>query len=480
MATVILIGRILCIKPAAYGEIFHAHCTVNRIKSEYTWQGQAHQPDPVQLYWYADDPKDGEQVFCTYAGYLCHIVGTLRDRGVEVKILSRMSDGLEQPNFAAVAGVSWRPKQKEIVAKLLAAKGGLIDCSMGYGKTFIIKQLAKLYDEAKIVITVPRRDVARDIYNSLKDDLPDVGIVGGGRNKPKRITVAVSKSLHKCSKDSNLLIVDECHGLCTDAYIKELNKFYRAKFFGFTATTKGRGDKADGFLEAVFGPVLAKIDYPACVELGCVVPINVRMFRINTGPAIDDIQSKVLVDKVGLWTNASRNLHIAKVTRMLETELGADAQILVMVDRVEHAYLLGQQLPDYTIVTGTVSDEKLIRFQRRGVIKPTQEICTDKCRERYRQEFAEAKLKHCICTKIWREGVDFPDLQALIRADGTAGTIDANQVSGRLSRLGHDGNKPHGLLVDFIDAFSKKLMFRSRARIRIYTNNGWGIKYYEL
>ena len=146
-----------------------------------------------------------------------------------------------------------------------------------------------------------------------------------------------------------------------------------------------------------------------------------------------------------------------------------------MVSVAEHAYALGQKLPDFTIVTGEVSPDRAKEMQRRGAMLPDQEICTKSMREEYTQAFENNKLKRVIATMIWKQGVDFRDLACLVRADGQASGINSIQVPGRLSRLGRETDKAVGLLIDCYDSFSKNLEARSNKRLAIYRKNGWSI-----
>jgi superfamily II DNA or RNA helicase len=487
------LGRALRLSPAVYGELFHDTCTVIRMENVVEWKTErdamtgeertypvrTRKPVPVPLFWYADG-KDDSKFFCTYAGYGPRLEAMLRRQGLEVEVRDLVSDGLPAPDLTKIADVVWRPKQAAVFARLLAHKRGRIVCPTAFGKTYIAKQLAKVYPKSEIILTVPYQDVAKDIYKDLVMQLgpQTVGLVGAGKMNPKRLTVAVSHSLHHCPKDASIILADECHALMTDHFIKLLNRFYRARLFGFTATPKGRSDRADALGEAVFGPVLVDISYQEGVDAGNIVPIKVRMFRSEVGPDVAAVadKNKAKADRLGLWLNMARNGLIAKSVRAVEKELGPDAQILVVVDKTEHAYAMGQLLPDYAVVSGEPTPDRVKQMLKRGAMLPTQAICTQAMRDHYRTEFEANRLKRVICTKVWRQGVDFRDLACLVRADGTASPIDSGQVPGRLSRLGRETEKSHGLLLDFYDTFSSNLESRSKQRVTVYRKNKWSIE----
>lgn len=474
------LGRAVAVIPASVGPLFHDKLLVELVHEERPspengWRKQR-VVTPYKLYWYVDGP---EKAFCAYSGYTEQIRQELVGRGFKVIDEYRTDPGLGTADLTKVAHVDWRPRQIEVFSKLVAMPGGTIVCPVGFGKTFLVKQLAKVYPHAKIGITVPSLDIARDMYKDLQHDLDDVGFHGTGLHKDGRVCVYVTKSLGYCPEDVQLLLVDEAHSVVTVENIKQLNRFNRAKFFAFTATPTGRGDNGDGFIEAVFGQTIAEIPYHEAVDLGNIVQLHVQMWRCKEGPEVSGIENKVKADRAGIWRNVHRNELIKQAAEAALFDIGPDAQILIMVDKVEHAYLLGQLLPDYAIVTGTVDPTTAAKFQATGVMIPGQEICTPKLRDERRQAFEQGTLRKAISTRIWRQGVDFRDLQILIRADGLSSTIDANQIPGRLSRLGRNINKDYGLLIDFYDMFSKNLEYRSKKRLAVYRQNKWKIDYVD-
>ncbi len=470
------LGRCVAVYPGVFGQLLEKLCTVTRMKSVQEGYKTTFQQEQLPLFWYVDRPEG--QVFCAFAGFGPSIEQVLRDRGLPLEVNERVADGMEEPNLFPVKYVQWREGQKEVFLNLLACRRGVIVCPTAFGKTFMIKQLAKVYPKAQIAITLPQKDVCETIFRDLQAELGrDVGMLGGGQNQPGRVTVVVSKSLHKLPKDINLLLVDECHSLMTDLYIAQLNKFTRARMFGLTASDSGRSDKADRLIEAVFGPVLVDVSYQQGVAGGNIVPLEVRMYDQPEGPDVAGRNMQpAQVNRLGIWTNRARNDRLMRVVRSIEQEIGADEQVLIMVDTVEHAYLLGQLLPEYVVVSGDTDAARISKLMARGGIKSTQVICTPDLRRQYREQFEQHILKRAIATKIWKQGVDFRDLAVLVRADGSASGIDAVQIPGRLSRLGNKTDKERGILIDFKDTFSRNLLGRSMARMRVYRDKGWQIK----
>lgn len=483
MINIYKIGRVVAFSPAELGPRFERDCTVTVIESqdpspENKWK-RTRVAVPHPLFWYADDPETKVKLFCTYGGYFTMLHRELRKTGLDVTVTSRRSHGLPPPDISKLKGVEWRPHQKEVVAHLLSADGGVIVCPTAQGKSFMLRQVTRAYPSSKIIITVSSLDVARTLYEEMRDFVPDLGFCGTGRQQPRRVTVAVTNSLDRCDFNANLVMVDECHTALAPSVIKKLNQFSRAKLFGLTASPEGRSDGGDGFMEALFGPVLYDMSYQQGVAAGNIVQLRVKMYRSNMGPDLSGIEDKTYVDRHGIIINKHRNDLVLRATRELEQELGPESQILVMVDKIEHAYILANELKEYTVVTGVMTKDRKDELIAMGVFTAESKACSASDRDRYRRMFEKNELKRVIATRVWEKGVDFRDLAGLVRADGLASPIAACQIPGRLSRLGKTTDKTVGVLVDFSDVFSKNLKARSRKRLKSYVNCGWIIENHQ-
>ena len=139
-----------------------------------------------------------------------------------------------------------------------------------------------------------------------------------------------------------------------------------------------------------------------------------------------------------------------------------------MVETLEHAIYLHKLLPEYAVVHCGANKKKTI-----GGVSTFKYKMDDKRLDYLRRQFSKGELKKVIATTTWREGVDFPNLAVLIRADGMTSPIAGNQIPGRLSRLAEGKNC--GVLVDFGDEFSSWAERRSKERMGVYRKTGWRI-----
>jgi len=476
------LGRMISLAPAQLGDQFKETCEVQRTvqvpaTEKNGWQSSYAQ-ETHTCWWIDVHPETKEPVFVTFSGFGPRIHGELVAQGHEVEVADLVATGLpEKPDVSIYQGIQWRGSQSTVLLKLLTSRIGVVTCPTGYGKTFLIRQFIRAYPDARIVITVPSNDVAGEIFTDLAKAMPtQVGFVGDGKRSTKRIQVAITHSLGYCNREANLVLCDEAHAVLTPNFLEMFVQFRRARFFAFTATPDGRSDGADAFLEALFGPVLHHVPYQEAVQSGNVCQLKYRVYPVTMGPNTRGIKQKHVKDRAAIWRNPFRNALISRVARAVEAELGPDAQILIMVSTTEHAFVLGQLLPDYTIVHGeslSKDEEKIEKMLKNGAMLPDQVVCTKEDRKDHKAEFSSGRMKRAIATHVWSKGVNFLDLACLIRAEGIAAPIAAGQIPGRLSRLGSDGQKADGLLIDFNDIFSPDFAARSNERIRVYVAMGW-------
>lgn len=116
-------------------------------------------------------------------------------------------------------------------------------------------------------------------------------------------------------------------------------------------------------------------------------------------------------------------------------------------------------------------DEVAAKFSRVPGFDVSRYKMSGKQLDIMRNAFAKGTLKYVICSPTWRQGVDFPNLSCLIRADGDTSGISGTQIPGRLARLAE--GKDWAYLVDIDDSFSPWAKRRADAREKLYRDNKW-------
>lgn len=368
--------------------------------------------------------------------------------------------------------IEFRAYQEDCVKALVASENGLIVAPTGFGKSTLMEAICHLYPKAKINIVVKYADVAKKFARVLSQSIPHLGIIGGGKAPlyGERVHVVVAASLHHVDPDVDILLADEVHALMTPKIAPILaTKYTMSRNFGFTATPKGRMDGAHAMLEMFFGRPIFTLTYPQAVAAGLVVPIKVRWLMVDTRDNPAQGKSGVRKMQIGIWRNAARNHAIAMDARQYD----ANTQVLILVDKLEHAIHLKQWLPEYSLCYGNTDEKRIAQYKKQHMLPPGFEPVTPDVREQMRRQFETGELKKVIATDVWSTGVDFASLQVLYRADARASEIVDTQAPGRVSRVDLSTNKQYGEVVDCYDMFDPGFRQKSRTRHSNYAQLGW-------
>jgi superfamily II DNA or RNA helicase len=418
--------------------------------------------------------EDGKGRLITSYGFWKRIKTTLTHAGYEVRVRDlnpHPNPDVFEPRWERLKDFELRNGQDEFLLQLLSNPCGRFDCAPGFGKTFMIGLVALLLPKAKFDIVTKRVAVARErIYPELCQMLPDVGLIGGGRNQPgRRVMVYSAGSYHKTPGDADILIGDECHELVCDSLAHKLGLSTDSRNYGLSATHDMRWDGKDLRAEGIFGPILYTKSYQEAEADKMVVPIQViwRPVVMNTDPCenYEDIEQK----RHGIWRNEYRNSLIAKDANLYP----AGEQVLITVETISHAVNLKRLLPDFTLVYNEngLDPADRRRYIKAGLLSADEPVMTADRRLELQQAFEQGRLKKVIATTVWNVGVDFTHLRVLIRADGGSSPINDLQIPGRTSRT-RDG-KGTSTIHDYVDHFNKGFKTRSRKRQKNYESYGW-------
>lgn len=370
-----------------------------------------------------------------------------------------------------------RPVGQELcVCISVAADDGLYvtkDYTVTHNTT-LIGAAALIFPEARIDVVTKSVDVAERIVRSLKRMLPKVGRIGDGWKQRERVTVITAGSMQHADGEADFLFADEVHQLATINFSTTLAARYRnSRNFGLSATPYARMDNAHAVLEPLFGPMIFDLPYQEAVELGLVVPVRVNWLpiRLSHNPA-ERYNNRVARKRHGIWTNYERNRMIAEAVRSYPDT----HQILILVETIEHAVHLGLHLPEYTLVYSQMSSQDYFAYKRNKLLPPDYVSLNEAMKYDLRNKFESGELRHVIATDVWATGVDFEQLNVLVRADDRDSDIVDVQGPGRVSRIytAPDGTKKeYGEVVDCMDTFDPAFYRKSMGRRNSYKLLGW-------
>ena len=417
--------------------------------------------------------QEGDKLY-TPAGLLRRACTALTNAKHTYTFTDGRKNPLPEPELDCLSDL--RSGQEEAMAHIIAGEG-IVEAPTGFGKSYLLKKIPQLWPTARVVVCTYSTDIASQLFADLKEAFPaeQLGRVGGGYCDPeKRIVVCVDKSLLKCRLDKiDIFVYDEVHRAAAEQTKGHISKIRGAKkMLGFSASPTGRGDNSDLETEALFGPLLCSFTYQQVQQTGALVPIEVYLFSCVNVPPASYVLSTAL-ERNCIWRSNARNLEIQKAVRWAQEHCGADCQIMISVKTVEHAVHLGKLLPDFTLVYAGMDGAKRQRWEQDGLLPAGVHPITLEQREQYRKQFAQGTLRRAIATSVWGTGVNFPQLNVLIRADAGSSSIANTQIPGRVTRPS-DG-KSVGLVLDFMDEFNDTLKRRSAKRVAAYRKKGWKI-----
>lgn len=90
------------------------------------------------------------------------------------------------------------------------------------------------------------------------------------------------------------------------------------------------------------------------------------------------------------------------------------------------------------------------------------------------QELQDGRIDAILCTTVFDEGIDVPELKTVILAGGGKSPVKARQRVGRGLRL-HD-SKSEVLIIDFMDEHGKYLHRHSKERLKVWRAEGFDVE----
>jgi superfamily II DNA or RNA helicase len=223
-------------------------------------------------------------------------------------------------------------------------------------------------------------------------------------------------------------------------------------------------------MECIFGPEIFHISYQEAVALGLTVPIFVDWLpvRLAKNP-VKGYSQDIAKKRWGIWRNLERNYKVAQRAGAFDD----DTQVLVLLQSIEHAVHLHQFLPQFEMCYGSMKAVDLQGFRNHDLLSADYKPVDAAKRENMRAAFEAGTLKKVIATDIWATGVDFPELQELVRADERDSPILGGQGPARVSRTHDVSGKRYGRVTDFADFWDDRFKAKARRRFNIYKKYGW-------
>ncbi len=413
-------------------------------------------------------------------GLLPKVEAVLSNNGVKYKIVDKRK-AVKFKKKIKTKNIESRPYQERVLEASLREKGGIIKSATGSGKSVMITQLIA-DTNVKTMVYVIGIDLLYQMKETFEKMLgAKVGIIGDGQadikkinvctvwtaatalgkkyvplddedcSKKEKLQVANKAKIAKAIKETEMAIFDECHMLATDT-LQAINSASKAAYYKYGYSgTPWRDDGADLLIEAVCGKTIIEVTATELIKAGYLVEPTVHLVDV---PPKEDLPDKYpSIYKEYIVENEVRNAKIVKAaTKLIES----GRKVLILVKNIKHGNILLEELEQNFVVYFVKGD-----------------IDSDE-RNWVRQEFLKNGIDIIVASVVYDQGVDLPNLDALILAGSGKSSGRALQRLGRVIRP-YKGKK-NAIVVDFIDN-AKYLLNHTAARIDIYrTEAGFKIK----
>lgn len=429
------------------------------------------------------------------SGFNSMIAKAAKDEGLDVQFIDNRTAPCERdPN----ADLAWlRDYQLEAVNTLVRRKRGICWLPTGSGKTEIIVGITRALP-CFWVSLVHRSQLADDIASRYEKRSPGLlaGRVLEGRwdvpedatlvsctyqslaaalDKPpmKRPPSAVSDDGEALDTWTRLkggsreaatalleraqgLIVDECHTAPAETYLAQLmrtkNAYYRV---GLSGTPLARGDARSQYAIAAIGPIVYRIKPQLLIDRGVLAAPTVRMATVeqHTGRVTWQGAYSDLVVR-----SKARNARVVKYTQR------ATKPAFVFIEQVEHGHQLVKDLHRSGITSHFVYGNHSIDY-RKSLIR----------------RLVAGHFDVIVCSRVFNEGIDVPELRAVVNAGGMKSIIATLQRLGRGMRVDRNaaGEVREGgdkfEVYDILDKGNKWLERHANVRRDAYQNEGYAL-----
>ncbi len=384
--------------------------------------------------------------------------------------------------------IKLRPYQEVVVKKSIYEKRGINNLVTGAGKTLIATAIMTTLglDTLFIVHTLDLAEQTRREWIRFGVNESEIGVISGNEKSfDKKYTIALIQSLLIAlkSKDPELeqffnrirvLFIDESHHTPAYSYmsiIKKCNAEYRYGLSGSVFIDMDNVTADCLRLMGATGGIINEINYEFLRDLGYLCESKVFVYNLPKHVIHVDSSDYVQSYKVSIVNNEIRNRYICEITNHCYKQ---NHKTVIVVKHIQHGEILLKQLYQSHRILGQfymgsqlvkqydADTDSIITLHQKFNNIPIEKF-------RYLDRFV------LLLSPAFFEGIDIPNISAIIRADaGRSKKIDY-QIIGRGLRLKPDGGEL--IVIDFTDNFNYIYKNQSKKRISNYQSLGLSITY---
>ena len=413
----------------------------------------------------------GKTHWCFYTGLLPRVTKWCEDQGIPVEIVGEEII-IKPQNEPHLDGITFRPDQLMLMNAACKAQRGVISSTTGSGKTLMQLGILSCYPKCRALILAHSTEIVSQTFKKLQEfGFKSIETFGGGiqiQKPSKQIVVATMQSFVKLDTEDyidyfDIVLLDESHHLqsmksknkdgkqTNTTYVEILSHLLAPIRIGWTATTRST-DEAVLINEGLLGPLIKKVTIQEAADLGILATPKLKLIKAKCSQNILDLRKYQDVYSYGIVNNQLRNKQVAEI---VEEFYNQGKTTLIFVVHLEHGDLIKQEI------------KKLI-----GIKVPfIQGNMPQKERTVIKTKLISKKIKVCLATVSWSEGVDVPSLDVVITAGGGKSEIQTLQRLGR--GLRKTDKKDEVIIVDFLDLSHMHLIRQTGERLATYSEHNF-------
>lgn len=349
-------------------------------------------------------------------GVLPRVKKFLNSKGYRIRVKDEREVGGVKLNSTWNEGYIMRRYQQRAVKKALKEKMGVLSLPVGSGKTVVGLRIIHELDLSALIV-VHTKELLYQWADKVHEILGvEPGIVGDNKWEEKAVTIAMiqtllSRGADKLQNNYAIVMFDECHRTsAAEKFYKlglSLPQVYR---FGLSATPWRRVKGEEIKIEAVVGPTIFEVRAEDLIKESFLAKPRFEIITYeSTVPSFSERYKELYEDMI--MNNDERNRAIIKKAVELAKK---GHRVLIDVKRIEHGKILKEMLAKKGIKAEFLSSKSPDRWE-------------------ILEGFKEGSIPVLVSTLL-KEGIDIPEISAIILAGGGKSDIMTIQTIGRALR----------------------------------------------
>jgi len=396
-------------------------------------------------------------------GLLAEVYLELRRNGVKCRVVDkrrRPTDTVEYDwNPDVELGAHQVEAAESITGPVLPGRG-ILKMPIRSGKTWTMAKVAHTLKVRTLVIVNSQLLLyqTRDAIDHVLMRGGDIGVVGDSEWQESDITVATIHTLVKARETKSarykemlsrydLVVFDECHHLRGDVWRQVMTDFDAFYKVGLSATVYMENEREMErgviWLKACCGDVRCDIPTSRLIKEGWLVKPTILLYKIKR-PDLHEQRWSQSLQNEAIYENEVRN---KRIVELAQENVAQGMRVLVISNRLNQIGLLKMMLDDTDLVCEAVTAKNKAASRRDTI-----------------QEFAKGHV-HVLVGTVFGEGVDIPEVECVINAEGGR---DVKATVQRMRNLTPSKGKTKAIFIDFMDMTNSYFAEHSRERLKVY------------